>query len=88
MTNRLVVVSALVLGALGAQPLLAQTAASSPSRAEVKAQVPPPSERMKDQNITGERMPTSDQLPPKPKKKTSAEKKAEKAAKAASAPAK
>ena len=88
MTNRLVVVSALVLGAFAAQPLLAQTAASSPTRAEVKAQVPPPSERMKDQNISGERMPTSDQLPPKPKKKTAAEKKAEKAAKAASAPAK
>ena len=82
MINRLAVVSALVLGsAFGAQVALAQ-AASSPSRADVKSQIP--ADRTHDQNITGERLPTADQLPPKPKK----EKKAKKAAPAASQPAK
>jgi hypothetical protein len=81
MINRLAVVSALVLGsAFGAQVALAQ-AASAPSRADVKSQIP--ADRTHDQNITGERMPTSDQLPPKQKKQ-----KAKKAAPAASQPAK
>ena len=78
--NKFAVVSALVLGAFGTSAVMAQ-AASAPTRGEVKSEVP--KDRTHDQNITGERMPTADQLPPKPKKQKKA-----KSGMAASQPAK
>ncbi|KQV94997.1 hypothetical protein ASC87_25705 [Rhizobacter sp. Root1221] len=62
MTNRLLAVSALILSSFVAQPLLAQTAASSPSRADVKAEIP--ADRTKDAQISGERMPPKKQWTP------------------------
>ena len=61
MTNRLLALSALVLGTVAAQPLLAQTA-SAPTRDEVKAQIP--ADRTKDAQISGERMPPAKQWKP------------------------
>lgn len=78
MMKTLAAATVIAFGAVGASSAFAQ-AASSPSRAEVKSQIP--KDRTHDQNITGERLPTADQLPPKPK----TQKKAKKPAAAASA---